>query len=126
MGVAVPTLSDAIPNYRDIFGYELVSGPVDDPIQKVSVCFLSRSEGETMIELVAPLGPNSPVIGAIKKGAGIYHICYEVKDLSASIEHLTTNGAYLISGPDPAVAFDQRQIAWLMTRTNLLVELLQA
>jgi len=126
IGVAVRTLVEAIPSYRDLFGYELISNCFDDPIQKVSVCFLSRGDSDPVIELVAPLGPISPIIGILKKNAGIYHICYEVNDISASIEQMTKKGCYPISGPDPAVAFNQRKIAWLMTGTNLLVELLEA
>jgi len=126
IGVAVQTLAEAIPSYRDLFGYELKSKCFDDPIQKVSVCFLSRGDGDPVIELVAPLGPTSPVIGTLKKGAGVYHVCYEVKDIAGSVEQLRRKGCYLISGPDPAVAFNQKKIAWIMTQSNLLVELLEA
>ena len=126
IGVAERKLEEAIPVYKKLFGYEVRSGPFDDPIQKVSVCFLSRGGPDPAIELVAPLGPNSPIDLTLKKGGGTYHICYEVEELHAAIEHLTGQGAYLVSGPTPAVAFEMRQIAWLLTETNLLVELLQA
>ena len=55
VGIAVRNLSAAIPVYKNLFGYDPISGPFDDPIQNVSVCFLSRGEKDTMIELVAPL-----------------------------------------------------------------------
>jgi len=126
VGVAERTLEEAIPVYRKLFGYEVTSGPFDDPLQNVSVCFLSRGKGDPAIELVAPLGPNSPIDRTLKKGGGTYHICYEVPDILAAIEHLTALGSFLVSGPVPAAAFGMRQIAWLMTETNLLVELLQA
>ena len=61
VGIAVRDLQTAIPNYKSLFGYNLISGPFDDPIQKVSVCFLSRGDGDPALELVAPLGPNSPI-----------------------------------------------------------------
>jgi methylmalonyl-CoA/ethylmalonyl-CoA epimerase len=125
LGVAVKNLQTAIPNYKNLFNYDLISGPFDDPIQRVSVCFLSRGNGDAVIELVAPLGPQSPIENVLKKGGGTYHVCYQVTDLSAAIGHLTDQGCFLISGPVPAVAFERRQIAWLMTETNLLVELLQ-
>jgi methylmalonyl-CoA/ethylmalonyl-CoA epimerase len=125
LGVAVPELEQSIPVYRDQFGYELVSGPFDDPIQKVSVCFLSRGGEDMMIELVAPLGSDSPVNRTLKKGGGAYHVCYEVPDIQAAIKHLVGQGAMLLSGPVPAVAFNLREIAWLMAQPNLLVELLQ-
>jgi methylmalonyl-CoA/ethylmalonyl-CoA epimerase len=125
VGVAVRDMQKAIPMFRELFGYEVTSGPFDDPIQKVSVCFLSRGEGDLIIELVAPLGDDSPVIGKLRGGGGAYHICYEVTDIRASIKHLIEKRSFLISGPDPAVAFDQREIAWLMTEARVLVELLQ-
>jgi methylmalonyl-CoA/ethylmalonyl-CoA epimerase len=125
VGIAVRDLQAAIPNYKSLFGYNLISGPFDDPIQKVSVCFLSRGEGDPALELVAPLGPNSPIDRILKKGGGTYHICYHVPDIEGAIAHLTEQGSFLVSGPVPAVAFDMRQIAWLMTDVNLLVELVQ-
>jgi methylmalonyl-CoA/ethylmalonyl-CoA epimerase len=125
IGLAVHEIQKAIPVYRDLFGYELISGPFDDPIQKVSVCFLSRGERDIVVELVAPLGPDSPVIRTLKRGGSIYHIAYQVPDIKASIKRLTEKGSFLISGPDPAVAFNQREVAWLMTETDLLVELVR-
>jgi len=126
VGVAVRKLQDAIPVLGKLFGYKLTSGPFDDPIQNVSVCFLSRGEGDPAIELVAPLGPNSPIDRTLKKGGGTYHICYQVPDMREAIEHLTGLGSFLLSGPVPAVAFEMREIAWLMTEADLLVELVQA
>jgi methylmalonyl-CoA/ethylmalonyl-CoA epimerase len=126
VGVAVRTLEAAVPIYKNLFDYNLVSGPFDDPIQKVSVCFLSRGAGDATIELVAPLTPDSPIALTLKKGGGTYHICYQVPNISAAINHLTERGSFLLSGPVSAVAFEMREIAWLMTESNLLVELIQA
>jgi len=125
VGVAVRRLADAIPIFKSLFGYEVVSGPFDDSIQNVSVCFLTRGNGDPLIELVAPLGPNSPVDRTLKKGGGTYHICYQVPDIRSAIEHLTREGSLLLSGPVPAVAFGMREIAWLITAADLLIELVQ-
>lgn len=119
-------MQPAIESYQKLFGYKLISGPFDDPIQKVSVSFLSRGDGDPVIELVAPLGPDSPVTRTLKKGGSIYHICYQVPDIRAAIDHLVEQGSMLLSGPVPAVAFEMREIAWLMTEVDLLVELVQA
>ena len=51
---------------------------------------------------------------------------YQVPDIRGAIEHLTGLGSFLLSGPVPAVAFGMREIAWLMTEADLLVELVQA
>jgi methylmalonyl-CoA/ethylmalonyl-CoA epimerase len=126
VGIAVRNLENAIPMYKTLFNYDLVAGPFDDPIQKVSVCFLSRGQGDTVLELVAPLGADSPIQRTLKKGGGTYHICYQVPDLKAAIAHLLAHGSFLLSGPVPAVAFEMREIAWIMTDADLLVELVQA
>jgi len=126
VGVAVRDMESAIPAYKDLLGYELVSGPFDDPIQRVSVCFLSRGPGDPELELVAPLGPDSPINRTLKKGGGTYHICYQVPDIKAAIEHLVAKGSFLLSEPVPAVAFNMREIAWIMTDVYLLIELVQA
>jgi catechol 2,3-dioxygenase-like lactoylglutathione lyase family enzyme len=126
VGVAVRDLHDSMAVFKNLFGYKLVSGPFDDSIQNVSVCFLSRGQGDPLIELVAPLGPNSPIDLTLKKGGGTYHICYQVPDIKSAIEHLTGQGSFLLSGPVPAIAFEMREIAWLMTEADLLVELVQA
>jgi methylmalonyl-CoA/ethylmalonyl-CoA epimerase len=125
VGVAVRDLSKAIPVCKALFKYEVTAGPFDDPIQKVSVCFLSRGEGDAVMELVAPLGPDSPIDLTLKKGGGTYHVCYSVADINEAIAYLTEKGSLLLSGPVPAVAFQMRPIAWLMTEIGLLVELLQ-
>jgi methylmalonyl-CoA/ethylmalonyl-CoA epimerase len=124
-GVAVRELQQAISIFGNLFGYEVISGPFDDPVQNVSVCFLSRGDRDPVLELVAPLGLNSPIDQTLKKGSGIYHICYQVSDIREAIEHLTGLGSFLLSGPVPAVAFGMSEIAWLMTETDLLVELVE-
>ena len=126
IGLAVPALEDGIRAYSQLFGYTLTAGPFDDPIQNVSVCFMSRGAGDPAIELVAPLGPDAPVKKILKKGNNLYHVCYEVNDIDIAIDHLREQGSLLLSGPDPAVAFEMRPIAWLMTDVGLLVELLEA
>lgn len=126
VGIAVRELAPASQSLQTLFGYTVTSGPFDDPIQKVSVLFLSRGHEDTVFELVAPLGPDSPIKRTLEKGGGTYHVCYEVPDMTAAIEHLRKEGCYLLSGPVPAVAFEMREIAWIMTPAQLLVELVKA
>jgi len=126
VGIAVRQLPEAVLELESLFGYHLTSGPFDDPIQGVTVCFLSRGGADTVFELVAPLGPNSPVERVLKRGGGTYHVCYEVPDIQEAINQLSGQGCLLISGPVPAVAFEMRAIAWFMTELGLLVEIVQA
>jgi methylmalonyl-CoA/ethylmalonyl-CoA epimerase len=127
LGVAVASLEKALPVYRNVLGYRLVSGPFDDPIQRVSVCFIRRDiPGDITIELIAPLGDESPIHRTLMKGgSSAYHSCYEVENLDQALEHLSAQGCVIVSKPVPAVAFGNRRIAWLYLPTRQLIEALE-
>lgn len=127
VGVAVASIEKALPVYADVFGYRLLSGPFQDPIQRVSVCFLGAGEsGEIVIELVEPSGDNSPVTGVLSKGIGAYHVCYTVRELDSAIAYLRQHGCLILGNPVPAVAFGGRRIAWVLMPTRQLIELLES
>jgi methylmalonyl-CoA/ethylmalonyl-CoA epimerase len=126
LGVAVHAIEQALPYYRALFGYVLVSGPFHDPIQKVSVCFLRADRSEdVVIELVEPAEEQSPVNKILARGIGAYHVCYEVSDIEAALAYVRSNGCVIVSDPVPAVAFEGRSIAWFYTPTRQLIEFVQ-
>lgn len=128
VGVAVPALDPAAESLGALFGYRLVSGPFDDPIQKVRVNFLAHSSMDAAeIELIAPLGDDSPVKAMLAKGSGgAYHLCFQTSDIDAALAHAKNKGCIILSGPVPAVAFGGRRIAWLYTPARQLFELVEA
>ena len=127
IGVAVPDIEQALAQYADAFGYQLLRGPYDDPQQQARVAFIGHvASGDPPLELVAPLGPGSQVERVLAKGMSLYHICYEVPDVAGAIDQLRQSGCLLISGPTPAVAYDGRPIAWLYTPNRQLTELVEA
>src|SRR5258708_4201450 len=91
LGVAVGDLERSLADYRAIFNYALISGPFDDPIQKVRVCFIGR-EGEPQLELIAPLTDDSPVKRLLAKGGGAYHVCYSVPSVEGALEEARRKG----------------------------------
>ena len=128
VGVAVPALGPAAGTLETLFGYKVVSGPFDDPIQKVSVSFLTQSTADVAeIELIAPLTEDSPVRAMLQKnGGGAYHLCFETSDLEGALAHAKSHGCMVLSQPAPAVAFQGRRIAWLYAPTRQLFELVEA
>ena len=128
VGVAVPSLDPATDTLSTLFGYRVISGPFDDPIQKVSVNFLTQSDNDVAeIELIAPLGQDSPITAMLaKSGGGAYHLCFETSDIEQALVHAKDNGCIVISGPVPAVAFNGRRIAWIYTKSRQLFELVEA
>lgn len=125
-GVAVSNLEQACAFYSQAFGFQIISGPYDDPIQQVKVCFLGpASQNSTSLELICPLNLTSPVNSYLTKGIGAYHMCFEVEGIAEALDALWRNGSVVVSGPAPAVAFAGRRIAWCFTPTRQLIELLE-
>ncbi|MBB6190143.1 methylmalonyl-CoA/ethylmalonyl-CoA epimerase [Sphingobium wenxiniae] len=87
IGIATPSLEASIVYYRDVMGATKIHESFDMPSQGVKVCFVD-TPGEngtngTQIELIEPLGENSPIHGFIAKNpaGGQHHMCYEVPDI---------------------------------------------
>ena len=128
VGVAVPSLGPTTDLLSKLFGYRVVSGPFDDPIQKVTVNFLAKSsEDVAEIELIAPGAEDAPIRSMLAKdGGGAYHLCFETSDIDAALAHAKALGCIIVSPPVPAVAFQGRRIAWIYTRSRQLFELVEA
>lgn len=127
IGVATKDIAAAMPFYRDVMGFDRADGPYEDPIQRVSVCFLESSAGVgPRLELIAPLDERSPIHRYLAKECGAYHLCYEVTALEAALAEFRAAGSVVVSGPVPAVAFGNRRIAWLFTPTRQLIELVES
>jgi methylmalonyl-CoA/ethylmalonyl-CoA epimerase len=128
VGVAVPSLGPTTEMLSALFGYKVMSGPFDDPIQKVTVNFLSKSDDDVAeIELIAPITEDSPIRSMLAKdGGGAYHLCFETSDIDAALVHAKKHGCNVVSAPGPAVAFQGRRIAWIYTRSRQLFELVEA
>jgi len=124
----VPSLEPATEVLSTLFGYKVVSGPFDDPIQKVSVNFLAKSDEDAAeIELIAPIAEDSPIRSMLAKdGGGAYHLCFETNDIDAALTHARNNGCIVVSSPVPSVAFQGRRIAWIYTRSRQLFELVES
>jgi methylmalonyl-CoA/ethylmalonyl-CoA epimerase len=127
IGVAVPDLEQASKFYTSVLGFKIISGPLEDPVQKVKACFLAEAGANAIhLELISPAGEDSPVNKYLSKGIGAYHVCYEVPDISAALAGLRANGCLIVSKPVAAVAYGGRKIAWCFTSTSQLLELLEA
>jgi methylmalonyl-CoA/ethylmalonyl-CoA epimerase len=128
VGVAVPSLGPTTELLSNLFGYKVISGPFDDPIQKVTVNFLAKSDEDVAeIELIAPISEDSPIRSMLAKdGGGTYHLCFETSDIDGALIHAKKSGCIVVSSPVPAVAFQGRRIAWIYTRSRQLFELVEA
>jgi methylmalonyl-CoA/ethylmalonyl-CoA epimerase len=104
VGVAVPSMDDAMAYYRDVMGAQVITAPFDMPEQGVKVAFVNTPGQDgtagTQIELIEPLGEDSPIAGFIAKNpaGGQHHLCYEVEDIDAARAWFTAQGKRIL-GP---------------------------
>jgi len=125
-GYIVASIARSLEGWRVSLSALSATDTFEDRIQRARVAFLDLPPaGAVKIELVEPLGPDSPAASFLEKGGGFHHLCFEVDDLDERIRFMKANHAVLIRRPRPAVAFGGRRIAWMLTREKMLVEYLE-
>ncbi len=126
VAIAVPDLETASATYRDTLG-AAVSMPQDLPEHGVTVVFVELPN--TKIELLHPLGDGSPIAAFLEKNAsgGIHHVCYEVEDILAARDRLTSSGARVLGDGEPKIGAHGKPVLFLHPKdfTGTLVELEQ-
>ena len=126
VAIAVPDLAAASAMYRDTLG-AVVSEPVNLPEHGVTTVFVELSN--TKIELLAELGPDSPITRFLERnpGGGVHHVCYEVEDLEAACVHLKSRGARVLGDGRPKIGAHDKPVVFLHPKdfSGTLVELEQ-
>jgi methylmalonyl-CoA/ethylmalonyl-CoA epimerase len=126
MGFVVRSIDSEIDSFINSFAATWDGRVFNDPIQNVKVAFLRTSDTtDAQLELVEPAGENSPVLQFLQKGGGLHHLCYEVPDLEQHLKEMRLQRAVIVRKPQPAVAFNGRRIAWVMTVQKVLLEFLE-
>ena len=99
VGVATPSIEQSLATYRKMFGAELHGPAFDLPAQGVRVCFVDAPNSQ--IELIEPLGDNSPIAKFLEKNpfGGQHHVCFEVPDIHAAKAELEAKGARVLGEP---------------------------
>lgn len=126
VAIAVPDLEAAAAQYRNTLGADV--GPAQDESDHgVTVVFITLPN--TKIELLYPLGENSPINGFLEKNpsGGIHHICYEVDDILAARDHLLSEGARVLGTGEPKIGAHGKPVLFLHPKdfNGCLVELEQ-
>ena len=123
VGIAVKNLDEAVDVYRNVLGFRLEGVHVLTE-RKVKVAFFSTG-GETQIELLEPLGSDSPIAKFLEShGEGIHHVAVKVNIIEAVLEELKRKGVTLIDDK-PRVGAEGKKIAFLHPKSTkgVLLEL---
>src|SRR6185436_15418701 len=124
IGIATERIDEALGLWRDVLGLEVASTE-DVAEQGVRVAMLSI--GESHVELLEPLGPETPVGKFLRKrGPGIHHVAIRVPDIRASLVHLKEQGIRLID-ENPRLGAGGCLVAFVhpSSANGILLELVQ-
>ena len=99
VGVAVPSIEEAAQTYRELYGVTDITEPGEMPSQGVRFCFVNLPNSQ--IELIEPLGDDSPILNFLKKNpkGGQHHVCFEVEDIHEAKREMEAKGATVLNEP---------------------------
>tara|TARA_Y100001954_G_scaffold43444_1_gene44908 strand:- start:522 stop:926 length:405 start_codon:yes stop_codon:yes gene_type:complete len=124
IAIATPNLDKAIRSYKDILGVK-ISDPLDQIEHGVKVVFIEIPN--TKIELLEPLGENSPIENFLEKNkkGGIHHICFEVEDIDSAILRLKKDGATVLGDGKAKIGAHGKPVIFLHPKdfNGALIEL---
>ena len=127
VAIAVRDMDSAVEVYRTTLGGS-TSEKVAQPAHGVSTVFVTLPN--TKIELLEPLGDNSPIAKFLERNpdGGIHHICYEVEDIIAARDRLAAQGARVLGDGEPKIGAHGTPVLFLHPKDfcGTLVELEQA
>ncbi len=112
VAIATPDLAGAAARYRDVLGAD-VSAPEDLPKHGVTVIFVNLPNSK--IELLAPLGENSPIAKFLQRNpaGGVHHLCYEVADIMAAKAKLESAGVRILGSGEPTIGAHGKPVLFL-------------
>ena len=112
VAIAVPDLNLAKRSYEEKLGAK-VSEIKDYPNHGVSVVFVDL--GNAKIELLYPLGDNSPISNFLKKNpeGGIHHICLEVDNIDNTCKQLESQGVRILGSGEPKIGAHDKPVIFL-------------
>ncbi|MFQ5784019.1 MAG: methylmalonyl-CoA epimerase [Alphaproteobacteria bacterium] len=127
VAIVVPDLAAARALYRDGLGAN-VSDPVAMPEHGVTTVFVELSN--TKIELLEPLGEESPVAGFLARNpaGGLHHVCFEVDNIIAARDRLVARGARVLGAGEPRTGAHGKPVLFLHPKDfcGTLIEIEQA
>ena len=127
VAIAVRDIAAASRMYRSTLGAE-VSAPEALPEHGVTVVFIALPN--TKIELLEPLGADSPIARFLEKNpdGGMHHVCYEVDDIAAARDRLVNSGARVLGSGEPKIGAHGKPVLFLHPKdfNGTLIELEQA
>ena len=127
VGVATPSIDEALVFYRDLLGATSVTEKKPMPAFGVTVCFVNLPNSQ--IELLEPLGEGSVIAAFLEKNprGGQHHLCFEVPDIFAARDEMRARGATVLGTGEPRIGAHGVPVIFVHPKDvgGVLVELMQ-
>ena len=120
---AVRDLERSIHHWCHAFAYEQMTEIVANTRQQVKVVFLKKEES-IPIKLIQPFEENKSLVNFVMKGGGFHHLCFKCDDINEQMVELKKNGLIPLVTPQPGEAFENENIAFMLTRFGVNLELI--
>jgi len=120
---AVKNLEEGISYWSRVFGYRQLTNIVINSLQKVKVVFLDK-EDSIPVKLIEPVEGNLSLQNFVNRGGGFHHICFKCSDINEKLNELSDKGLLVLVPPQPGEAFNNHEIAFLLARYGLNIELI--
>jgi methylmalonyl-CoA/ethylmalonyl-CoA epimerase len=120
---AVKNLEEGISYWNRVFGYRQLTNIVVNSLQKVKVVFLDK-EDSIPVKLIEPVEGNLSLQNFVNRGGGFHHICFKCSDINEKLNELSDKGLLVLVSPQPGEAFNNHEIAFLLARYGLNIELI--
>ncbi|OQC18448.1 MAG: Glyoxalase/Bleomycin resistance protein/Dioxygenase superfamily protein [Firmicutes bacterium ADurb.Bin080] len=120
---AVKNLEEGISYWNRVFGYRQLTNMVVNSLQKVKVVFLGK-ENSIAVKLIEPVEGNLSLQNFVNRGGGFHHICFKCSDVNEKLNELSDKGLLVLVPPQPGEAFNNHEIAFLLARYGLNIELI--
>ena len=127
VGVATPSIEDSVRLYRDVLGATSITEKRALEEQGVWVCFVNLPNSQ--IELIEPLGENSPLKGFLAKtpAGGQHQVCFEAEDIIAARDDMRAKGATVLGTGAPRIGAHGTPVIFVHPKDmgGVLVELME-
>ncbi len=127
VGVATPSIDEAVKLYRDVLGVDSITEKRALPEQGVSFCFVNLPNAQ--IELIEPYGEASPIHAFLERNprGGQHHVCFEVEDIYAARDAMRARGATVLGTGEPRIGAHGVPVIFVHPKDmgGVLVELMQ-
>ena len=112
ISIVVPNLLKALYLYRESFGCA-VSDPVEVPEQGVRIAYVYLTNAK--LELMEPLGQNSPISNFLKKNprGGLHHVCLTTQDVGEAVTSVLASGMNILGDSAPKTGHHGRKLFFI-------------